>query len=210
MGQRLRDATRALCAGEIDFAEYTRRTAPDWNATAAYLIRRWGLPLGACHEDVVQELHLGAWASVSKWDPDWPGASPVERFVYWSAITRTKKWLHVQRGAGLSGNPDRKPSRAPLLLRDPGKWREEGESAMQEEHVDLRRLQATVVARAESMREACAQLALFARAGDVTAAAAALYGDVTARREARLGSEREAERVVRSAFRAMVSRVRAA
>ncbi len=83
---------------EIDFDAFVRRTRRDWAMMATGLYRRWErqIPPAISLADVEQELLLGAWVGVRRWKP---GKASLPAFVIWTACSRTKKWLHKQRGA---------------------------------------------------------------------------------------------------------------
>jgi hypothetical protein len=64
---------------------------------AGGLLRRWSVPAAVTADDVAQELRLGAVLALAAHDPS--RGVPRDRFVWWQAVQRAKRWLHVQRGA---------------------------------------------------------------------------------------------------------------
>jgi DNA-directed RNA polymerase specialized sigma24 family protein len=100
---------RKLHAGVITFGTYATAVRDEYERMAAMLTRRWAPPgwLGA--EDVVQDLLVGTWESIWKFDAS---AGPtIGNYVVYSSISLAKRKLHKARGAKLHGSPDRNPSR---------------------------------------------------------------------------------------------------
>ena len=104
-------ALMAVQMGEMSFATFTRETWSDWTAIATSLMRRWRAPTSVDTADLIQELLLGAWQSLPKWNPSKAG---LKRYVVFQAISAAKTWLHAQRGASKHGNRDRNPGRMPV------------------------------------------------------------------------------------------------
>ena len=100
--------------GKVDWSEFARETAPAWDALAGNLRKRWGRDCAGAvgQEDVVQELLLGAWDSLTQWDPK--RGPTLKKYVVWCACNKAKRTLHKARGAILHGSPDRNPSRAAI------------------------------------------------------------------------------------------------
>lgn len=97
-----------LREGRISFTEFARESRPAWEALATYIARRWRLPSWGTTEDLVQELLLGAWEFVWKFEPCM--GTTIRRFVIYNAVDKAKKHAHRMRGASLSGSADRNPS----------------------------------------------------------------------------------------------------
>ncbi len=93
----LKPHIEALYAGRVTFAEFERATRAEWQKVARWLHRRWPVPLAVEDEDLVQQLLLAAWRAVGFYDPT--RGVPVKAFVFWSAVTDTKRWINEQRGA---------------------------------------------------------------------------------------------------------------
>lgn len=104
----------AVQAGSETFAEMERRTRPVWKRLAKYVARRWRQPLWSTEEDIEQELKLAAWDAIWKWDPK--RGIPISSFVVYNACDKAKKRAHKCRGAKLSGNADKNPSRTEIVF----------------------------------------------------------------------------------------------
>jgi len=102
---------RALHAGAMSENEYIRRTAPYWNRIAGGIYRRWRKKLGtsAGREDVEQEFLLLVVHHSKLWDPSY--GVPPTRYIVPNAVNRTTREIHRVRGAGVHGNPCKRPSR---------------------------------------------------------------------------------------------------
>jgi DNA-directed RNA polymerase specialized sigma24 family protein len=152
----LKPHIEALHEKRMTFAEFERATRAEWTKVARWLHRRWPVPLAVEDEDLVQQLLLAAWRAVGFYDPSRGVA--VKAFVFWSAVTDTKRWINEQRGA--LRRSDRAQSRhdvAACCLReledgDGGQWafdeeahrRWTEEAAGAGEEVDLVRLVASL------------------------------------------------------------------
>jgi hypothetical protein len=86
----------AVRDGTLSFNELSKQA--DWARMARYVMRRWQPPSGVTEDDVVQELLLGAWKALQKFDPE--RGTPIQDYVSYNAISSTKKWIHRQRSAG--------------------------------------------------------------------------------------------------------------
>lgn len=98
---------RQMWEGKITFAKFWELTASHWRGLAAMLMRRWKAPEWVEREEIEQELMLGAWIAMTKYDPK-RSADPAA-YVVWNAVDKAKKKLHKIRGAVLHGNPDSAP-----------------------------------------------------------------------------------------------------
>lgn len=92
----------AVYYGVVNFDQLARRTREVWRRLARYVMRRWKLPVWVALEDVEQELLLGAWATMWKWEP---GRGPtLATFTTYNAVDKAKKAAHKWRNAKRSGN----------------------------------------------------------------------------------------------------------
>ena len=131
--------------GAMPFGTFARTTAHRWQRLAHTLLRRWPGPYAVDEEDVAQELLLGAWLALPRWQPQ---GAPLERFVVWQAMAQAKAWLHRQRAANQHGSRDRNPSRFDVV-------------AIGDEDIDMavEAAQEEVVYALERLRLACTLLA---------------------------------------------------
>jgi DNA-directed RNA polymerase specialized sigma24 family protein len=106
----LENALGGFRASEFGWGEFLRRTRPAWKSYARQLMRRWRAPDGVELDDVVQELQLGAFRAIGRYDAERSPrlkriANPTDadvlrdmrRYVAWNACDVAKKWLHRQR-----------------------------------------------------------------------------------------------------------------
>lgn len=192
--------------GVTDFASFVRQTRAEFRAMAGYLLRRWRAPESLTPEDLEQELYLGAWKHLWRYEPEYAAhfGTTLEQYVTFNAITDAKRELHKARGVKLSGSPDKVPS---CIARPLSRIRE-GEALAemilreepgQERAMILREDRAEAFHRAldacECPRERIAVLTI-AEVDDVDAAGRALYDDADARRALCLGNEDAAIRFV--------------
>jgi DNA-directed RNA polymerase specialized sigma24 family protein len=98
----------------LGFSQFAISTRKHWERMAEYLARRWRLPQWATGEDLVQDLLLGAWEAVWKYEPT-RGATLAGHVTY-SACDKAKKRLHRYRGANLHRRADHNPGRGELSL----------------------------------------------------------------------------------------------
>lgn len=218
MSARMDAAVRGVLGGKISFAQFLAQTRDDWGKLATYLMRRWRVPAGVEHEDVVQELHMGAFKAIATYDP-LRGSSP-SGFVVYTAVDKAKKWMHRQRGAVLHGNPDAHPG---VLIRNFSDMRcnsDKDAAASFEKALPLRIMRllgtdtpdiegridgvsawedARTSAPTAKIRDALA--AVECERGSVVDAARSLYADLDKRLRHRLGSEDEAMRAVEHSLR---------
>ena len=108
-GRELERALLQVRGGVMSFDTFAVQTKNRWERLARMLMRRWSPPSAVSEDDLVQELLLGAWLVLPKYNPK--RGTSLERFVVWQATNRAKYWLHVQRGACMHGNFDTNPSR---------------------------------------------------------------------------------------------------
>lgn len=199
MSERL----RTLHAGETTFAAFYAATRPEWRRMALSICRRWSLPCGVMVEDVEQEMLLGAWRALGRWDP---ARASLVGFVVFSARSAASKWIHKQRGARRwdGHSPSEFPIAVSRLLR-PGSHispermleRLAGGGSCASERLDFSRMLALVPGCATSERGRQVLAVLLDADGDERVAAAALFDDVVARLEYQLQSARHAVSVVR-------------
>ncbi|GAC1476369.1 MAG: hypothetical protein PVSMB8_03760 [Vulcanimicrobiaceae bacterium] len=109
---------RELYDGAIDFTDFAKRTRETWAFLAKAIARRWSLPCWMGVEDVQQDLLIGFYARIWKYDPDYLRSdgtpAPIDRFAVYSAFDYAKKRAHKARGANLHGDADSNPSRFEL------------------------------------------------------------------------------------------------
>jgi len=103
----MKTALNKLRGGQLSFASFTHETHTEWERLANNLLARWKAPSSVDVEDLVQELLLGAWIAVEKYDE---ARGALKPFVIWSAMNAAKRWLNVQRGVS-SHNGDKCKSR---------------------------------------------------------------------------------------------------
>lgn len=202
-GMTFDQAVLSLRDGRTTFDEFTRATKGRWQSLALYIMRRWQLPPAVEPQDVIQELLLGAWRAVWKYDAS-RGASP-SRYVVWNAVDYAKKKAHKMRGANMH-SPDNSPGRPELVFarfRAAADDPEYFANMMGTEPEQNERLEeADRVARA---KDACADalerrvIDALARAGSVQAAVSEVYRDTTTRRAYAIRSEQQALELVAGA-----------
>lgn len=201
---------QALRAGKVTEDEFLRSTRDRWRAIALYLYGRWGrrLPAWVEVEDVQQVLMMESVRFVRSWQP---GRGPrLATFVAWSAQNKAKKAMNKWRGALLSGNSGKNPSRFELPFsavfpdgEESAGTRVPATAPEQEEAIESGRAFYSALDETHTVREALVLLALRASDGSMVRAAEALYEDFAARVECELTSERHARAVVQR----MVSRL---
>jgi DNA-directed RNA polymerase specialized sigma24 family protein len=190
----------ALRAGRLTFDGFVRATRLEWFRLAAYLLRRWSAPADVGLEDLVQEMLLGAWDVVGRFDPR--RGKSVQQFVVWNAVTRAKKWLHKQRCAYKLD--DRSPSRHALCMaaldEDAGRRLEPVAVELPADAVDRTRALAEAVGRLESDVDRALLLCLVDARGDVERAARDVVARPRARWLLRIEDETHARRAIRRAM----------
>lgn len=205
----MEEALGQLSAGG-SFEEFVRRTRPYWESQARHLMIRWKTPADVEREDVVQEILLGAWNAIQKFDST--RGKTLAEYVRWNAISKGKKYMHWQRAA--LRRDDKSRSRHHLafsrLKFGRGRAVAEGEAEAdelfdslacddrQEQIFDLEMR----IAKLEdvSPRHFAAARILAQCEFDPEDAAAELYEDVRLRRVLQLGCEDEARDLVRRAL----------
>jgi DNA-directed RNA polymerase specialized sigma24 family protein len=201
------ESVQRLHDGRSSFVEFSRETSQRWHRLALYLARRWRQPAWHSIEDIEQELLLGAWKHVWKFDP--ARGTSLERYVIFNAVDHAKKAVHVARGASLSGSADRNPGHIEVL------WDEEdehkagilmSEDAEQDDAVRVREALDAVKRECENVQELLSIDAL-AKTGSVELAGARLYGDPGTRLACRMVSEDHAVRVVDTAVSVLAVRL---
>ena len=85
-------AAGEYCAGQISFAEFVHRNEKDWRRMARHLLRKFPLESMA-EDDVVQELLIGSWQALHKYDPARAGSMTADSFVVFRGISHVKKQM---------------------------------------------------------------------------------------------------------------------
>jgi DNA-directed RNA polymerase specialized sigma24 family protein len=210
---RFERALEELYRGQMSFTEFARITKPRWSALAGYIARRWRQPLWSSVEDLEQELLMGAWQYVWRFEPCM--GVRIERFVIYNAVDRAKKAAHRTRGASLSGSADRNPSH---IERPFASWSEEGEHALEAMLAD-EPTQTRVLEQRDSLEGALAACRApgeravvegLLRTGSLLECALALYQDPTTRLAWRFNSEDHAFWVVEQLAATIADRLDAA
>lgn len=190
----------AVRAGRLTFDQFARQTSTRWRYLAEQLLRHWSAPAAVDADDLCQELLIGAWAVLPRWQPA-RGAS-IDRFVVFNAMTTAKRWLHVQRGVKrtrVGPHPDRVPSRHAIAVADP----EVQTDADQTDIIDAKRRHAAAMMRIGSLPSdrdrICASLV--ARTGSIDRAADLLWSDQDMRRRCGFQSHSQTRRQVYRATR---------
>lgn len=200
--------------GEMTLGEFFRRVRPVLERLGMNLMRRWRSPPSVDLDDVVQELMIGCIRAFKRYDPSHPKAPRIDVYVTYGACDGAKKWLHRQRGAKLHGNADAEPGRYALFFEDlaargrdePGgevEWLSQflQSEADQDAFCQRRDLWRRHLEVAPTVRLRWGLLALHATSGERALAAKKLYGNVDLRMRLRLGSERDARKVIKETLR---------
>lgn len=201
---------RAVHEGSESFDDFARGTGERWRRLAQMIHRRWAQPGWVTLEDVVQDLLVGAWEAIWKWDRR--RAPTIEGYLVWNAVDKAKKRAHKARGAVLHATADRNPSRFDIAM---SCFSEDAEAAMMSECVvppeqDVALEWADMVQRARgACRTEAEVLAVEALAEErsVFRAAARIYEDPDVRLRYRLGDEDKAFRFVERAAVVVAARV---
>jgi len=160
-----------LNRGEMTFDRFVYLTGPYWRRVAGDLRSRWEVPPAIGVEDIVQELLLGVWTALDKYEA---GKSPIKSFVLTRAIWSVKRWLHRERGAW--GWQPKEPSRFPLSSSDTVDQYEDPGGTEQERAVEV--LERMRVASTDRERVVMERIA---RCPSVDLVAADIYSDPDAR-----------------------------
>ncbi len=140
-------ACKGLVSYDMTFDEYVKATDSYWQTLARYIYRRWATPAGVTVDDVYQEVLLGLWIAYAKYE-EGEGRTTPNKYLYWNAGDKAKRFVHKQRGAIQHGSKDRNPSRIPVPFSAMG---EDGFSNRFEESIpDVACLEAMLVARSEA------------------------------------------------------------
>jgi len=216
----MQEQLRALQKQAITFAEFVRATRRDWGRLGEFLLRKWPVPAAVTLEDVEQELLMSAWRATLQFDGD-RGAMAFERYVVWMACTDAKKYLHKQRNAHRRRWDAGGRYELPLSVmragrgsaNSPGEDRDladrfDGlqEPATQEGTVEARESLDAALRELPWAAQRAAE-AFLAAGGDTEAAASEVFGDPELRLRARLGSERDARRLVARAGARVLEKV---
>lgn len=201
---------------KIDFGSFVAATRVEFRKMALYLVRRWTPPEWFTLEDIEQELYLGAWKYIWRFDPT--RGKSISNFVTYNAIQHAKTALHVARGVTISGSPDRKVSNIETPLSMFGE-EGDGEALMSVilgeapqaeealiEHEDRKAACKVALRACESQQERYVVLAI-REAKSVDGASRVLYDDIDNRIDLRLSSEAHAERFVKRHAIAVVQRM---
>jgi hypothetical protein len=190
----------ALRDGRITFDAFAQQTSTRWRYLAEQLLRRWRAPAAVEVADLQQELLIGAWAVLPRWQP--ARGTSVERYVIFNAMSQAKRWLHVQRGVrrNRSGpHPDRVRSRHPIAVAD----LEVQTEPTQTDAIDAKRRSAEALMKVAALRtdrdKLCASL--FTRTGSIDRATDLLWSNLDLREQCGFKSRAAARRQVYRATR---------
>jgi hypothetical protein len=210
-------ALRGVVEGTCTFVHMVNTTKPQWESLARQLARRWRAPAGVTLEDLIQELHVGAFLAIRRYDAT-KGKSPRE-YVVWNAMDRTKKWLHVQRlGHRTHRHEDSTPGRFPRAfstMQIDGKGNSDLPYAVERACFSASELEPTVaiVAAKQAWRRARESApilhpvmdAVIRCRGNTEDAADAVYGSTDLRLQYRFGCRQDAVDLVRLAVNYFVA-----
>lgn len=218
MGSNLETMLTRVRAGTIDFGEFVASTRTEFRGMALHLLRKWKAPEWFIVDDVEQELYLGAWNYVWKYDPTNAQGVTFARYIVYNAMACAKRELHKARGVTVHGSPDKKRSQfetpasflgedgegealiASILAEGP-----RAEDALIE--AETRKRSAVEALRAcATPKERYAVLAI-REGGSIDDAARVLYEDIDHRITLRLGSEEHAERFIQKHAGAVARRM---
>lgn len=204
--------------GRIDFRSFMEGTRTEFRKLAFTLLRRWRAPEWHTFEDVEQNLYLGAWVHIPKFDPRLAKGNTIARYVVFHAMSFAKTELHKARGVTISGSPDRKVSQieTPLsFFGDDG----EGEVLLDSILAEMPRAEDQLIAEedrkkavidaykaCETVSERYAVMAI-CEAGSLDSAGALLYDHFDQRIILRLASEEHADRFVHRHARTVAERI---
>lgn len=217
MRSNLETMLRRVRDEEIGFGDFVAGTRTEFRRMALHLMRRWKTPEWLVVEDVEQELYLGAWRFVPRFDP--AKGKSLARYVVFNAMSEAKREMHRARGVTIHGNPDRRVSRFEVPVSHLGAEEGDGEAltevllAESPEAEDamiatqrVRRSATEALWACATPRERTAVLAI-REAGSLDKAGLVLYDDVDLRIANRLGSEEQAERFIQKHAGAVAQRI---
>jgi DNA-directed RNA polymerase specialized sigma24 family protein len=199
---------RALHRKEITFAVFYARTRTDWRRMAVSLHKHWKLPPTVTSDDIEQEMLIGAWQALRKWEL---GRASLDGFVIWNAHNKAQKWIHQQRGCNL--HTRRGPSQYAWCIAMLARDGEDGGSRVLENHtdgapdserdMDIDRLLAELPAAVMDDAGRHGLKRLIENEGDEERASCALYGDEEHRTVFGLKSPEHAKKVIRAGVRSV-------
>lgn len=199
---------------QITFAEFVTKTRTEFERMARHLLRRWASPEWFTIDDLVQELYVGAWKYIWRYDPKY-GVS-LARYIVFNSMSAAKAHLHKSRGVTISGSPDKKVSNIESPISSLGESGEAiidsilstlpaAEELLIEEEERSRAVQKALFA-CETPKERYAVLAI-REAGGLDDAGRVLYDDIDHRIDLRLHSEEHADRFILRQARAIALRL---
>jgi DNA-directed RNA polymerase specialized sigma24 family protein len=196
----MREAIDQLLAGAITFDRFEQRTRANWSRMASRLWRRWRLPSAVSIEDIRQEMLLGCWRAVARYDP---AKASAEQYLVFCAHASAKDWIHCQRNSyrRLGKNPPRFP-RCDDLDGD-GAYLAPSVPPDQFGRVAQRQRIAHVIAAASDERQRVCVRAFIASEGDLDAAINRVYCDRRVRRLCRFNCRADVRRIIKRAIMAV-------
>lgn len=186
----------ALRAGEMTFEAFERSTRPHWARMAKYLLGRWAVPAGVEPADVEQELKMATWKYLPRWDS--AKGTPLDKYIAWNAMTDAKKWMHKQARRRDDGAPARIDLPSSWLGRDDETPPESSVDATQGEDLVVAQQLAEIIEGLDEVDGHCV-MTLLSTHGDVDHASEVVYGNARISLALRLGSPKDARRLVRRA-----------
>lgn len=213
MSKNLEKMLVSVRDGRIDFKEFVEGTRRDFQLMALYLLNRWRGPEWFTLDDVEQELYLGAWNFIWRYEEN--RGTTLSRYVAFNALAAAKTHLHKARGVTISGSPDRKTSQIEIpistmeveldVVMDQLEYATSPEDKLME--VQACKQAATKVLKVcETRQERYAVLAI-REAGSIDGAGKLIYDDIDHRIALRLGSEEHAEKFIYRHAHAVVQRL---
>lgn len=213
LSKAMKAAGDALASGEIELGEFFRRTGAtssgvvpnsDWAKISRYVFVKLQKPPAVTEEDVAGELLFQACRAWERgFDPK--RSDCCASFLVWVAISKTKMWMHAQRGAGQHGKLGEKASNIGIPAswldhsRDDGaasiSWLDtvSGEDGSAEEAASAREAVSAILACLSKRDREALEVVLDA-GGDLSVGAGAILGMPAIRRREWLGSEGAAVR----------------
>lgn len=198
---------RDLHDGRICDNEFLRRTDARWRAMGRLLFRRWRrkLPTWVEPEDLVHEVQMLAVKHARECDLRRGNVGP---YTVWMTYRRAQRELHRMRGAKLSGNESKNPSRFEIpfcKMRqgadgepwDAARLRDEFGASPIDRIESFERYQ-IALSRCSTMREVIFLRALEHTGGSIAGAADLILGDWDARVTCRLSSRTRLVKAIQS------------